>query len=216
MQLVLVADDLQLAALDELGERRYLPEALHGHLDVLLDRGVEHLIGGLTLDRLDRLDRRDDGRRRGADFSRRDEAEYSMLPMRIGSGAVFPATRTTKRSPRPSSITTSGARRESEHVRMIAKGFCPWATSVRRTESRRGLVVLPCTKRLLPARSRASALSGVLGAGAFGAVANAKLGAPTVDSVPAATAPPAAASPPVRNFRRDVSLITLPHALADQ
>src|SRR5205809_5915727 len=30
-------------------------------------------------------------------------AEYSMLPMSIGSGAVFPATRTTKRSPRPSS-----------------------------------------------------------------------------------------------------------------
>src|SRR5690348_14172694 len=122
--------------------------------------------------------------------------EYSIVPMRMGSTPVLPATRTMKREPSPSSKMSSGASRESEHVRMIANGFWPWAVLMRCTESRRGNSGLPWTKRLFPARRRFRASSGVFGNGAAsGAAANACADEPVIDSAPAASVPPAAASP---------------------
>src|SRR5262249_57300055 len=111
-------------------------------------------------------------------------------------------TRSMNSAPSQSSKMTSGASRESENVRMIANGFCPSAVTMRRAESRRGFCGWPSTKRLFPARRRASASSGVLGKGAADA-ANAISDAPVIDIAPADRVPPAAASPPATKLRLD-------------
>jgi hypothetical protein len=58
-------------------------------------------------------------------------AANSTLPIWEGA-TMLPATRMTNRSPRPWSNTISAGTRESEQPRMIASGFCPATSAVRR------------------------------------------------------------------------------------
>ena len=80
---------------------------------------------------------------------------------------------------------------------MIANGFCPWAVLMRCTESRRGCSGLPSAKRLFPARSRASASSGVFGRGLRRRrrLRECRPDEPVIDSAPAASVPPCRCEP---------------------
>jgi hypothetical protein len=89
---------------------------------------------------------------------------YSMLPS-VGAPATWPASRTTKRSPRPSSKTISGGTRESEQLRTTAKGCCSPSTWCIRTAPWSGCSRCPSRKRALPARRRANASSADTSAG---------------------------------------------------
>ena len=68
--------------------------------------------------------------------------------------AIWPAFRITNRSPRPWSKSTSAATRESLQPRMAADGFCPSASSARRSASCRGCCGRSSTKRALPSAQR--------------------------------------------------------------
>jgi hypothetical protein len=74
----------------------------------------------------------------------------STLPICDGA-TMLPATRMTKRSPRPWSKTISAGTRESEQPRIIAKGSCCWMRAARRARFARDPIdATPATKRRLP------------------------------------------------------------------
>ena len=88
---------------------------------------------------------------------------YSTLPSTSGP-AVWPAVRTTNRSPSPRSKMISAASRESEQPTITANGCCPSATAARCPASWLGWRGAPPTKRRLPATSSAYARAGSLSA----------------------------------------------------
>ncbi len=69
----------------------------------------------------------------------------------IVSAIIWPAFRTTKRSPSPTSKIISAASLESEQPKSAAKGFCSLAKSLRSSASWRGWAGVPLTKLLFPA-----------------------------------------------------------------
>src|SRR5262245_12244994 len=84
-------------------------------------------------------------------------AANSTLPTCDGA-TMLPATRMTKRSPRPWSKTISAGTRESEHPRMMAKGSWPAINSLRRVWLLSASVLTTSeAKRRFPSRNRWSA-----------------------------------------------------------
>src|SRR5207249_7815107 len=153
IQIVACRDDAELPVLDQVREHGIRRPQLFGdELGVRLHRIVEAvagLVACLLHGRRDRGDERADVAGASPPFTAAStaphrecprtttsptpmcSAAYSMLASVAGS-AMFPATRTTNRSPSPWSKTTSGGTRESEQPRMMANGCWPFATARRR------------------------------------------------------------------------------------
>src|SRR6266566_2173733 len=73
--------------------------------------------------------------------------------------AIFPAARTTNRSPKVWSKTDSGGTRLSEQLSTVAFGCCDFVSDSRTLTTARGFS-LPATKRLLPSIRSDQILSG--------------------------------------------------------
>src|SRR4051812_44497947 len=83
-----------------------------------------------------------------------------MLPMSTLS-RTSPAVRTTKMSPRPTSKIISGGTRESEQLRITAKGFCSFVMDCRRVIKSEpcGALDSPATNLAFPSSRRVVAAS---------------------------------------------------------
>src|SRR5262245_51515725 len=76
---------------------------------------------------------------------------------------TLPATRMTKRSPKPWSKTNSMGTRESLQPRIVANGFCPVVSLLRQSLLAWPWMDSPATKRLLPSSNRCRASAASLG-----------------------------------------------------